>query len=56
MRYGLCQPPSALLPLRDMLQSHLQKVGGWAAEGVGPAGVRQSVAGGWCFPSPVWVC
>ena len=26
VRYGLCQPPSALLPLEDMLRSHLQKV------------------------------
>ncbi|KAL4859503.1 putative vacuolar membrane protein [Chlorella vulgaris] len=26
VRYGLCQPPSALLPLEDMLQSHLQKL------------------------------
>ncbi len=29
VRYGLCLPPSALLPLEDMLHSHLQKVGGW---------------------------
>ena len=30
MRYGLCAPPSSLLPLQEMLQSHLQKVGGRA--------------------------
>lgn len=27
VRYGLCQPPSARLPLEDMLASHLAKVG-----------------------------
>lgn len=26
MRYGLCQPPSARMPLEDMLASHLAKV------------------------------
>lgn len=26
VRYGLCQPPSARMPLEDMLASHLAKV------------------------------
>jgi hypothetical protein len=41
VRHGLCQPPSALLPLGEMLRSHLEKlpVGG----GLDPGGAAAAM-------------